>query len=117
MADSRAAHRLTIRADARVERQRHPDLESALAALEARVHQLERSTRAKPVSTMLGRSFAPAQQVTARLELSGPHVRGGVDVRGDGSSQAFTGRVRRKLVAEASGESACDALRRALARG
>jgi hypothetical protein len=41
-------------------------------------------------------------------------VRGGVDVRGDGSAEAFRGRIRKHVVAREPGETAVDALRRAL---
>jgi hypothetical protein len=55
-----------------------------------------------------------------RIEVAGPGgwrptVHGGVDVRGDGSMVAFTGRVRRRAVDSEHGESAADALRRVLA--
>jgi hypothetical protein len=99
----------------KVFRERHEDVQSLLDAVEARGTELERTTDAKPVNTMLGRKFEPVQQVAARLELRGPRVRAGVDVRGDGSSEAFTGRVRRRLVAQQPGESPYDALRRELA--
>jgi hypothetical protein len=97
-----------------VARDRFDDLGSALAQLEERGRELESGADRKPVASPLGRKYDPVQQVAARLELSGRGVRAGVDVRGDGSSEAFMGRVRRRLVEQRSGESAYDALRREL---
>ena len=112
------AYRLTIRGGARVERERFAGLDDALDALERHGRNLEGSADAAAVGGRVIRRYEPVQQVTARLELSGPgRLRAGVDVRGDGSSEAFTGRVRRHLVAQRRGESSYDALRRELASG
>ena len=103
-----------VRAGSRVDRARHDDLPAALAALEERGRELERGANAGPRSP-LGRTYEPVQQVVARPELSGPgRVRAGVDVRGDGSSESWTGWLRRELVEQRRGESAYDALRRAV---
>lgn len=64
--------------------------------------------------SFLGREFQPGQQVAARAEVRGPGLRAGVDVRGDGSSEAWTGRLGRRLVAQDRGEDAFAALRRAV---
>jgi hypothetical protein len=98
-----------------VERSRHDDRDAALAAMESRAEQLVPEARRGTVRVVALRSFEPVQQVTARLELSGPgRLRAGLDVRGDGSMEAWTGRVRRRLVEQRSGETATDALRRAV---
>jgi hypothetical protein len=61
------------------------------------------------------REFEPVQQVAARAELRCPGgLRAGLDVRGDGSAEAYTGRLRRSLVEQEPGEDAIAALRRAV---
>ena len=60
------------------------------------------------------REIEPVAQVALRGEVAGPGAHGGIDVRGDGSAEAFTGRWRRVLVERRPGETAHDALRRAL---
>lgn len=100
-----------MRSKGRVDRERFDSLEAALDELEVRGRELQRTTRAKPVDTKVLGRYEPAQQVSARLELAG---RGGVDIHGDGSAVAFTGRMRRRMLRETGTESAYDALRRAL---
>ena len=107
-------YRLTTRSGSSVERERHDSLDEALHALERQGREIERTADAKPVGGALMRRIEPARQVLARLELRGHGVSGGVDVRGDGSSEAFVGRLRRRLVEPRAGESSYDALRRAL---
>ena len=107
-----AAYRLKIRAGPKVQRSRHDALDDALRELEERAAELQRSAKGRPIDLKV-RRFEPVQQVTARLELSGPRgLRVGVDVRGDGSLESWTGRLRRQLIEQRGGESAVDALRR-----
>lgn len=110
-----AAYTVKVRAGSKVDRSRHDDLDAALRELERRAGELRRTARGRTIDLKL-RSFDPVQQVTARLELSGPRrLRVGVDVRGDGSVESWTGRLRRQLVEQRGGEDAFDALRRTLA--
>jgi hypothetical protein len=106
---------LTVRSGPKVRRERFGDLDAALEAVERAGSEAERDADAKPVGGGIIRRIDPVQQVAARIELRGPRrLRAGVDVRGDGSSEAFTGRVRRRLIEQRNGESAYDALRRVL---
>lgn len=109
-----SGYTLTVRAGARVKRHRHERLDEALAGLRRRGDELASTAPARAVGGKLMRRFDPVQQVVARIELKGPGVRAGVDVRGDGSAEAFTGRMRRTLVHQQPGESPYDALAREL---
>jgi hypothetical protein len=110
-----AGFTLTVRRRGATDRERHATLDEALAALEARLDALARAER-RATERRLGREYEPARQVAVRGELAGPGgLRAGVDMRGDGSAEAFTGRWRRRLVERQAGETAYDALRRALA--
>jgi hypothetical protein len=107
------AYRLTVRRRGRTERRRYASLAEALGALESRLDDLGPRER-RGTERALARELEPVQQVAVRGEIAGRGVRGGVDVRGDGSLEAYTGRWRRTLVDPEPGETAFDALRRAL---
>lgn len=109
-----SSYRLVVRQGAKVERSKLDSLDAALASLESRARELSEGADAHIVDAKI-RKFEPIQQVIGRVELSGPsRLRVGVDVRGDGSVESYTGRVRRQLVEQRDGESPFDALRRAL---
>ena len=110
-----AHYTVTTRAGAKVMKQHHAELAEALRGLEREGRELEQSADGRAEGGRLIRRLEPVQIVVARLELSGPRrLRAGVDVRGDGSSEAFTGRLRRRVVEQLRGESAYAALRRKL---
>ena len=100
-----AAYTLTVRRRGATARERFPSLPEALAALEARLDELTPGER-RGRERALSREIAAVDQVALRGEVAGPGVRGGVDVRGDGSAEAFTGRWRRVLVEREAGETA-----------
>ena len=109
-----ARYTLTTRIRGKVEHERFDDLDAALDALERRGHALQGQADAEVVGGSLMRRFEPEQQVSARLEVSGPGVRAGVDIRGDGSAIPFVGRLLRRQVERRDDESAYHSLRRAL---
>jgi hypothetical protein len=104
---------VTARWGGNTERERHAGRAEALAAVERLGRELECGADGQPFGGGLMRKIEPGKQVVARIELSGPgRLRAGLDVRGDGSSEAFTGRTRRRVVEQRRGESAYDALAR-----
>jgi hypothetical protein len=112
---AKSSYTVTARSGAKVRKQRHDELEDALAAVDQIAEELADGAPARPVGGALIRRLEPVQQVIGRVELAGPgRLRAGVDVRGDGSTEAYTGRVRRQLVEQRRGESAVDSLRRVL---
>jgi hypothetical protein len=109
---------LTVRTGPKFERLRFAELDEALDALEQRAEQLADTAPNKTVDVKY-REFEPAQQVAARLELAGPErllpsARAGIDVHGDGSTEAYRGRLRRADIERRKGESAFQALSREL---
>jgi hypothetical protein len=115
--------KLTVRTGPRVKRLAFTGLDEALDVLERRTRELAESAAASDEGFDAKiRKFEPVERVVARLELSGPErlvpsVRAGIDVRGDGSVEAYRGRVRRQVMKQRGGESAYAALRRELRSG
>jgi hypothetical protein len=109
---------LTVRSGPKVKKRSFPALDQALEALEQRARELAESVPDRGVNVKIKR-FEPVELVSARLELAGPQrfvpsVRAGVDVHGDGSVEAYRGRVRREVIAPRKGETVYTALRRSV---
>lgn len=106
---------VVVRDGPRVHRDEAPGLDEALITLQARLAPPAARARRDTVR-VFSREFEPVAQVVARGELRGPgRLRAGIDVRGDGSLEPWTGRWRRELVQQRPGEDAHAALRRVLA--
>jgi hypothetical protein len=104
------SYQVTVRRGPKVEKLKHESLDEAIDTL---AHHARFVPRRQGVD-FVNRRYEPEDLVAARIELKGSGVRAGVDVRGDGSMIAWTGRMRREEIERRSGESAADALRRAL---
>ena len=109
---------LILRNGPRIERARFDTLPAAVDALESRIDELAPHARRQAIE-VFKRRYDAVRQVVVRGEIAGPtrvlpRVRGGVDLRGDGSSEAYVGHWRRSLIELAPGETAFDALRRVL---
>jgi hypothetical protein len=108
-----SAWRVTVRTGPKVERMPAATLDEALDALELHARAAANTERRPPVD-MRVRRYEPGDQIAVRAELRGPGVMAGVDVRGDGSVGAWTGRVRRRAVEARDDETPYEALRRAV---
>jgi hypothetical protein len=109
---------LTVRTGPKFERLRFGELTEALATLEARGQEVADAAPSRPVDVKY-REYEPVEQVAARIELAGPErlmpsLRAGVDVHGDGSVEAYRGRLRRSEIEQRKGETAYEALAREL---
>jgi hypothetical protein len=107
-----APYRVIIRRRGQTAKSRHATLDEALDELERELRVAV--TRQVPrVEQALGRSYEPDQVVTVRGELRGPGgLRAGIDVRGDGSAAAHTGRIVRRVIEPQERDDAWAALRR-----
>jgi hypothetical protein len=110
-------YRVVVRSGPRVERLAAGSLDAALELSEQRARALAGGPPRRAVELRY-KTFEPVQQVAHRVEIHGGgwgrNLHAGLDVRGDGSVEAWTGRLRRRLVAPEAGESPYAALRRAL---
>jgi hypothetical protein len=111
-----SAWKLTVRHGSNVDREEFEDLDDAVGELMRRAEQVRAEGPLEEVSAL--RDFEPADQVHARLEISGRGIlrppTAGVDVRGDGSMVAFSGSVRRQEIEPGADQTVFEAVRGAL---
>ena len=107
-----------MRAGPRVDHTRFDALDAALDALEHRVTQLAdepragRPRRSSSATALPSRSWPGSSSSGPERRLSRRHA--GIDIQGDGATDAYLGRVRRKRIERADGDDTLAALRRAL---
>jgi hypothetical protein len=108
---------VVIRSGSQVERRQADTVNEALEIVERAGRALAGAPRRKVVDLRY-RTFEPSEQVAHRIELARAgwlkRGLGGIDVRGDGTLQAWTGWTRRRPIDPETNESVYEALRRAL---
>jgi hypothetical protein len=110
---------VVVRVGPKVEKVRAPTLAEALDELESRTRAAATAEGRRGTIDLRYRKFEPGDQVVIRSEVRGPGrwrpaVHAGLDVRGDGEIQAWTGGVQRSLLEPDDGETPYQALRRVL---
>ncbi len=113
---SRPRWKLTVRSGPDVSHEDFDELDEAVAAMRERAMAIR--VDAPPKTTELLRTYKPADQVHARLQLAGPgRLRkpvAGIDVRGDGTFVPFRGGVRREELDPSGHETPFDLVRETL---
>jgi hypothetical protein len=108
--------KLTVRHGSEVEHRGFDDLEEAVAAMRERAMEI-RAGAPQNTGSLL-RTFTPADQVQARLQLSGSGLLrrpvAGIDVRSDGTFVPFRGGVGREELDPSDHETPFDLVRKTL---
>ena len=108
--------KITVRHGSKVDREKHKNLDEALAGARRRVEEIQREDNLPTIDFL--REFTPDQRVAARIEISGPGLirapEGGIDVTGDGGAIAYSGTIRKEPIEAASLDEAFERLRDAL---
>jgi len=114
-----AGWKLTVRHGSDVEHESFDDLEAAIGEMKRRAEGVRAEGPLAPSSAL--RDYAPADQVHARLQISGKGLlrkpTAGVDVKGDGSLVAFRGALMREELDRGELETPYDAVLRTLSVG
>lgn len=113
--------KLTVRDGSKVAHESFDDLGEAVAEMRRRALEIRSQGRAEPVSAL--RDFSPADQVQARLQISGRGLLrrpvAGVDLRGDGTFVPYSGGMGREELDPSGHDTPFDLVRETLeaARG
>ena len=111
-----AAWKLTVRNGSEVEHAGFDQLDEAVEAMRQRALEIRATGPVEGVAAL--RDFAPADQVRARLQLSGKGFlrkpTAGIDVRGDGAFMPYRGTVRREELDPSGDETPFETVRKIL---
>jgi hypothetical protein len=112
---------MSVREGPRFSRLRTDSIEELFEAVAENAQTLSERADAPSIDAVF-KTFEPIERVVARIEISGQRRglvsrdRAGIDVRGDGSMEAFVGRTSREVIDPLPGETVVEALRRAFCK-